>query len=296
MRVSYVILTCNRQDDLRICLDSIIKQKYDDIEIVVIDNNSDEDSAYLIDIFPTLRYIRLNYNSGVCKGRNIGFEKATGDVIVVIDDDGELPHENVTQEIVDGFSKYPDMGIMALRVVNPKDPNCRRIIPSTDKTIANNDTETLVAYFLGGGVAIRKQVLDEVGLFPEQYFYSMEELDLAYRVAKTDWKIYYFPQVVILHHESLVQRPSWRKFYYEYRNRIWLATSYLPLPYLIVNLSIWGTVTFLKSLRYGHAKHFFKGTIDGLKDLKFSKERRKELLLNSQEIKRIKNLSGRLYY
>lgn len=296
MRVSYVILTCNRRDDLQRCLDSICGQDYPDIEIIVIDNNSNDGTDTLMGQYPQAIYLALDYNSGVCQGRNMGFEKASGDIIVVIDDDGELPQPQVTTEIVGGFQRLPDMGIMALRVVNPRDPNCRRVIPSKNKDIINSPQEVPVAYFPGGGVAIRRTLLDEVGMFPPEYFYSMEELDLAYRVAKTQWQIYYFPQITILHHESMAQRPSWRRYYYEYRNRIWLVTSYLPLRYLVVNLSLWGGLTLFRSLRHGHARPFFRGIADGVKGHGYFRNRRRQQLLNKEEIRRIKQLQGRLYY
>lgn len=296
MLVSYVILTCNRWKDLERCLNSIEKQDYPDIEIVVIDNNSSDGTPDLISKYPKVKYRRLDYNSGVCQGRNIGFQEASGEIIIVIDDDGELPRADTTAMIVAGFQKRPDMGIMALRVINPRDLNCRRVIPSRDKSIARRREEVPVAYFPGGGMAVRSALLDEVGMFPAEYFYSMEELDLAYRVARTDWQIYYFPQIAVLHHESLQQRPSWRRFYYEYRNRIWLATSFLPLPYLVVNLTLWGGWTLVRALRHGHIRPFLRGVADAIKGLRFARLRRKDMLLRPPHIRRIKALGGRLYY
>ncbi|MTI95309.1 MAG: glycosyltransferase family 2 protein [Firmicutes bacterium] len=297
MRVSYLILTYNRKHDLQRCLDSVINQNWDDLEIVVVDNNSEDGTDQMVtNKYPQVQYVRVDYNSGVCQGRNIGFEAATGDVIVVIDDDGELPDNNVTEAIAKGFQEHPQMGIMALKVLNPADPATRRVIPSTDKSIADLQTDMEVAYFLGGGVAIRREVLDAVGTYPAAYFYSMEELDLSYRLAKTQWRIRYFPQITVLHHESVGQRPSWRRYYYDYRNRIWLTTSFLPLRYLVVNLGLWGVKLGLGALRHGHFKSFLKGARDGVKGLSPYKQRRKQLKLKPQEVKRIRNLSGRLYY
>lgn len=296
MLISYVVLTYNRKDELKVCLDSIVAQTYHNIQTVVVDNNSQDGTDKLIKYYPQVKYVRLDYNSGVCQGRNIGFDNANGDIIIVIDDDGELPHPNVTTQIVQAFNARPEMGIMALRVVNPKDPVTRRIIPSTDKKIAEHKTETEVAYFLGGGVAIRKQVLEEAGNYPSEYFYSMEELDLSYRLAKTDWKIYYYPQIHVLHHESVGQRPGWRRYYYDFRNRIWLTTSFLPLRYLIINLSFWGLRLALQSLRHGHFKSFVKGVKEGWRQLPRYRQRRRQHLLRANEVKRIRTLGGRLWY
>lgn len=296
VRVSYVILTYNRKEELKTCLDSLVAQAYEDIEIIVVDNNSQDGTDELVKRYSGIRYTGLDYNSGVCEGRNIGFAQATGDIIVVIDDDGEIPEEDFTGRVVDGFNRHPEMGIMALKIINPKDLATRRIVPSRDKSIADSQAETEVAYFLGGGVAFRRQVLEQVGYYPAEYFYSMEELDLSYRLARTSWKIIYFPQLVVLHHESIGQRPSWRRAYYDYRNRIWLATSFLPLQYLVVHLTVRALELGFKALRNGHFRSFARGTRDGIREIGRYRQRRKTHLLSRDEIARMKKLGGRVWY
>lgn len=297
MRISYLVLTYNRKDDLKRCLDSIAGQDYPDLETVVVDNNSSDGTPEFIAAhYPWVKYHYVDYNSGVCQGRNIGFQQATGEIIVVIDDDSELPDQQLTRQIAEGFTKHPQMGVMALKVVNPKAPDTRRVIPSRDKSLTSAQAEVEVSYFPGGGSAFRREVLQEVGHYPGEYFYSMEELDMSYRIAKTNWQILYFPQLVVLHHESLGERPSWRRSYYDYRNRIWLATSFLPLRYLVVNLTVWGVVLFAQALRYGYAKHFFKGLTEAVTQLGPYRKRRKDQLLNREALRRLKRLHGRLYY
>ncbi|MCR3921548.1 MAG: glycosyltransferase [Firmicutes bacterium] len=297
MLITYLILTYNRKHDLDRCLKSIQEQRYSEIEVIVVDNNSTDGTDQFIDAFyPSVHYIYVDYNSGVCEGRNIGFRQATGDVIIVLDDDSEVNDPNFTDSIVKQFISNNSMGLLSFKVTNPLIPDTRRVIPSTDKSIINSMQPVEVAYFLGGGVAIRKKVLDETGLYPSQYFYSMEELDLAYRVMKTQWKIFYFPKIEVLHHESQNQRPSWRRFYFDCRNRVWLTVTYLPLKYLLINNSVWFFKMLLQAVKYRHTKHFFRGFCDGIKGLPFFLKRRKNSLLTKEEVKRIRLLHGRLYY
>ena len=296
MRVSYVVLTYNRKEELKTCLDSIVKQTYPEIEIIVVDNNSQDGTEKIMQHYPHVNYHRLKTNTGACQGRNICFGLAEGDVVVVLDDDSELPSPDTTSDIVAGFKTRPEMGVMALKVVNPIQPLTRRTIPSRKKSIANRTTEVEVAYFLEGGVAFRNQVLQEVGHYPPEYFYAMEALDFSYRLAKTSWKIYYYPQIHVLHHESVAQRPGWRRFYYDIRNRIWLTTTFLPIGYQVINLCFWGVKMGLQSLLHGHFKSFARGVRDGFRGRAPFRDRRQKMLLTSVEIRRIRKLGGRVCY
>lgn len=295
MLTTYMILTCNRKEDLKICLDSIINQRDSSYEIVVISNDSTDGTAEMMaNQYPDCKYAEVGYNSGVCTGRNIGFFHSQGDIIVVLDDDCEIQDQDFNSKLQKKMLDQHDWGILSFHVVNTNRSEYKGVIPSKDKSIINREAE--VTYFPGGAHVIRKKLLEDVGNLPDEFFYSMEELDMGYRVMSTHWKIYFTPDLWVYHHESLQSRPSWRRFYYDFRNRIWLVTKYLPAKYLISQLILWGGYNFFKSLRYGYVKVFFKSIKDALKDIEKYKELRTHCKLDSKAIKRLKDLNGRLYY
>lgn len=295
MKLSYVILTANRKDELRRCLQSILAQDRPPDEIVVVDNGStDGTPAMLATDFPMCRVVALSTNTGVCAGRNAGLRAATGDVLVTIDDDCILEQHDFNRRLLERFATRPRMGVLALNVATPYNPAAPDPFPSLDKRLRNSEAE--VSYFLGGAVAFRKEIFQQVGYYPEEYFYAMEELDLSYRLMETNWQIWFAPDLIVTHLESPRERPPWRRIYFDYRNRIWLGVKYLPLPYLVVNLSVWGLVFFLRAVRYGYIMHFLRSIRDGVWGAGRYWRNRRQTVLSPRAVQRIKRLKGRLLY
>ena len=89
--VSIQIVTWNRRDELARCLESALAQTYKNIEIVVVDNASTDDSAQMVgQEFPNVRLVRVEKNLGCPSGRNFGFAHCRGKYIYLLDDDGWL--------------------------------------------------------------------------------------------------------------------------------------------------------------------------------------------------------------
>ncbi len=292
--LSYVVITANRRKELLNCLASIVRQDYEPAEIVVVDNNSQDDSVQAVRReFPEARIIELDYNSGVTGGRNIGMKAASGDIIVCIDDDAEFKETSCAQHIVQEFLRDPKLGIIALRIIEARTGQAQRsAIPRRDKKDPREQTE--VAYYCGAGHAIRKQVVDEVGYYPEHYFMVGEEQTLAWRALEADWKILYCPQIEILHHEIPAARPSGQRIYYYTRSHVWLPISYLPWPYAVCHASLWTVHMFKEALFSFQLGHFFRGWWDAIRGLPLVlKERRP---ISRKTVRKLKALSGRLYY
>jgi len=86
-KISIVILTYNRSTLLKDLLLSLQKLRYEPLEIIVIDNYSEDNTEEMIgSAFPNIGYIRTNKNIGV-SARNLGLKRATGDIVVTLDDD-----------------------------------------------------------------------------------------------------------------------------------------------------------------------------------------------------------------
>lgn len=293
MKISYVILTHNRADLLESCLSSLLKQNYEDLEIIVVDNASTDNTRDMVrQKYHECIYIYSEKNLGVCEGRNVGFRNSSGSLIVVIDDDCIIDDTDFTRKAARYMENNPECGVLCFKIIDANtNDTLSRHIPSTDKSIINHD-KTEVSYFLGGAMAIRSQVLDQIGVYPKNYFYSMEETHLSYRIIKTKWEIHYITDLEVIHYESSVARPSWRSIYYHTRNKILLNYEFLPTRYAIINTFIWLCVNFTKALRFSHLKYYFKAIKDAIMEV-HNVERQ---TLNKKDLKKIKSLKGRLYY
>jgi glycosyltransferase involved in cell wall biosynthesis len=103
MKISIVIPVYNEADCLKACLDSIAKQTIKPYEVIVVDNNSSDDSLNIARSYGFTKVL-IEKRQGVVHARTTGFDKASGDIIARIDGDTILPPDwlaNVTRSFKD---------------------------------------------------------------------------------------------------------------------------------------------------------------------------------------------------
>lgn len=293
LKTSVIIVCYNRKKESRGCIFSILEQTRITGEIIVVDNNSTDGTGRIFDSGITsslLKYFRLEKNRGVSGGRNYGIERATGDILIFLDDDALLEPEDALEKIIKKFENDKAIGILAFKVVNYYTKTIQREeFPHVDKSL-DPDKEFETTYFIGAGHAIKKDVFNQCGLYPEDYFYGLEELDLSFRAIDKGYKIIYFPEVVVWHKKSPLGRISDKKKWgYLFRNRLAISYKYLRNRHLFVLSFIW----FFKILRESFSITLpFKGltTFFAYKK-KLVKEPVKE-----ETLKKIRKLKGRIWF
>lgn len=290
--ISFAILTHNRKEELERCLESILKQSYRPIEIVVVDNNSNDRTEEIFkDTYREsyLHYIKLQENIGVAGGKNAAMANSSGDIIINIDDDAWIVEEDSIEKIIEKFDSDEKIGLLTFKIINyPSLKMLTKEFPHKDNTLdSNKEFET--TYFIGAGYATKKEIYDEIGPYM-QTFYGMEELDLSYRLIDAGYKIIYFPEVEILHERSSKGRLP-NEWEHVLENRIKTLYRNLPLRYFFINISFWSGFILVKT---GNPLILLRAIRNFLRDFEKIKHQRK--VLNQKTIKRIKKLGGRLYY
>jgi GT2 family glycosyltransferase len=131
-------------------------------------------------------------------------------------------------------------------------------------------------------------------MFWEKFFYGCEELDYSYRLLDQGYRIIHSAAIIVAHREVQQARPKGQWFYFNVRNRCWLAWKNLPWPYaLSMTLAWWGHACFT-SLRYGLLGYFIKGMLDAVAGLPaVIRERQK---ISRETVTLLKTHSGRLWY
>ena len=242
MRVGAVIITMgNRPDELRALVDSIAKQEGDPVQVVVVGNGSP-----VPDLPEGVRSVELPENLGIPGGRNVGIEAfgpAGGDVdiLMFLDDDGLLGHQDTAELCRQAFTADPELGIISFRIADPDTGlTQRRHVPRLRATDPMRTSR--VTSFLGGANAVRTKVFAEVGILPEEFFYAHEETDLAWRALDAGWMIDYRADMLLYHPATA---PSRHAVYHRMvaRNRVWLARRNLPAPLVPVYLGDWLLLT-----------------------------------------------------
>ena len=218
--VSAVILTWNRKDDLAETLEALSKDRYEKIEIIVVDNNSTDGTDKMVpERFPAVIYLKQDENIGIA-GYNIGFKKASGEYIVAFDSDS-YPHRDAISKMVKLFQNNKDAGVIAFDVHAPTKTALAAQI--------DDDTVTEIVGYHGAGVGFRHEVFRDAGYWFEPFFLYFNEMDHAMRISKAGYKIIRTPSIRAFHKSSFNARPSSNGPYYYVRNALWLAWRNYPL-------------------------------------------------------------------
>lgn len=210
--------------------------------------------------------VELPENLGIPGGRNAGVDRlreTTGpDVLVVLDDDGLLPRTDTFRLIRDAFERDAQLGIVSFRIADETGVTQRRHVPR----LGGSDPlqSGPVTTFLGGGHAIRMNVIDEVGAFPAPFFYAHEETDFAWRALDAGWRIDYRADMVLQHPRTDPARHA-AYFRMTARNRVWLAKRHLPAVLVPVYLASWVVYTLIGRPPLAGLKAWWSGFFEGLR-------------------------------
>lgn len=193
--VSIVILSNNRVEEVSKNLPSLLSAMHneEEFEIIVVDNNSTDGTLEVLEQirkqYPLVRIIKNEQNLGVALGRNAGFDVASRDYIVSLDDDSHIYIENL-RKIHALFEADKELGILAFKVVHAVTGN---------KQTEHGEISCKVANHHGAGFAVRRQLYLNVGGMDPECTFGAEELDFAIRVYDYGFKVQYIPEVVIYH-------------------------------------------------------------------------------------------------
>lgn len=258
-RFSIVIITFNRQRDLLSLLKNLVENCSSSPlleEIVIVNNASpesyDEVETYIDQVSDvSINYYRSPVNLGVTGGRNLAVTKSNGDILVMLDDDSEMARGDFLGALSRAFhgpeTKRP-VGIISF-YVKYYDTLAPQINAFPHKGYhERKDLESFETYYFAGGAhAIRRELFLEVGGYPEDFFYGMEEYDLSFRVIKSGYSIQFLRSVVMLHKESPEGRkPRRAVLAMMWRNKSMVAWKYLPTVYFFSTMALWS----LHYLRY----------------------------------------------
>ncbi len=227
--VSVVMLSFNRAADVREGVGEILSLQYTNIEIIVVDNGSSDGTAEMVRTEfsdQRVKLTALDENIGIA-AYNIGFDRTQGEYIVILDDDS-FPERNAIPRMVEEFQNDPELGIVAFDVRNYYD---YRETNRTIETKPNQDDNAESRYqmaFNGAGVGVRKECMEKVGGYPEEFFLYWNEQDLSIRVLDAGYRIRWFTDIISLHKYSPANRDSRRAPFYYTRNLYWLIWKYFP--------------------------------------------------------------------
>jgi hypothetical protein len=226
--VSLITVSWNKKEDTIELIRSLLKQKYGNKEIVVVDNASTDGTVEILrEEFPLITIIPLDKNYGLHKGFNVGVKCAKGEIIIGVDQDCVLMDENVIKKVVKYFEGNRKLGIIAFNVKNYYSKEDSWDNPRFLKKNGLDEGYPCVAYN-GCGFAVLKDVYERAGGLCEEFSIYHGEIDLTLRVIELGYQCRYFPNITVFH-KSSQNRPN-TSWYIKItaRNWAWFIWKYFP--------------------------------------------------------------------
>jgi len=219
--VSIVSICWNRKADICESLKKIREIDYDNLEIILVDNHSEDGTIEEVEEnFKEVKLIKMFKNIGI-EAYNIGFKNAKGKYIIIIDDDS-FPHKDAVKRMVEKFEKDEKLGMVAFDVRNFYNYDAVTMEEVKENADTKAEAKDYLMAFNGAGAGVRRDLLEQVGFYPEEFFLYWNEQDTAFRILDTGYKIQFFSDVLSYHKYSPRNRESWRAPFYYTRNAFWL--------------------------------------------------------------------------
>ncbi|MDO5981630.1 glycosyltransferase family 2 protein [Flavivirga spongiicola] len=234
MKLSIVILNYNVRYFLELCLKSVQAATLEiDAEIIVVDNNSEDDSCLMMrTLFPDINLIENKTNLGFSKGNNVGVSQAKGEYVCILNPDTVVA-EDTFVKLLKFADKKEKLGIIGCKLINGAGmflPESKRNTPyvkaALKKMFGNskdyyandlqeNDVEK-VDILVGAFMLLKRDVYNIIGGFDEDYFMYGEDIDLSYSVLKAGYNNYYYGESSVIHFKgesTLKDKFYARRFY-----------------------------------------------------------------------------------
>jgi len=233
--VSFMIATRNRADELRKTLLSCLAQTGVAIEILVVDDASVDGTYDIVrQELPGVDVVRWEKNRGSIAARNDILRRARGKYVIALDDDSRLVEPGDCRRVVDRMDAEPDLGIVSFQIIGPE-------YPERMAEAGRLRGEWHVSSFGANAAAIRRSMLNRIGLFPEYFFHAYEEPDLCLRAWDAGYRVLQWNDIVVYHEFSPLDRDEQRTHRHHARNAVcsvWMRfPAYLVLPVTAVRLA-----------------------------------------------------------
>ncbi|WP_462251684.1 glycosyltransferase family 2 protein [Ekhidna sp.] len=241
-----------------------------DLEVIVVDNASQESPEEAVAEYPWVKLVRSKYNLGFAGGNNLGVLDSCGEYLFFVNNDTELNLLDL-EELIDQYKANPEYGMLTPVILN-EDLTIQyagytelNTLTGRNKLIDQLDDSTGIkdtSYPHGAAMLISRENLEKVGMMSENYFLYYEELDWGSRIKKAGLKIGVCLTSRIIHKESVsVGKISECKLYFMTRNRL----LYTRKHFSKVQQFIFSAFFFLVSVPKNLLSFLFKRDLNSIK-------------------------------
>lgn len=278
-KVAVVIIHWNRKELLAQFLPSVCKSTYPNLEIVVADNCSTDDSvAFVRANFPSVTIVQNDANYGYAGGYNKALQHVSADYYILLNNDIEVTPSWI-EPLVSIFEQDSTCGAVQPKLLDYTNKQlfeyagaaggymdtfgyvfCRgRLFNTIEEDFAQYNSVQTVFWATGACLAIRSEVFHKLGGFDEHFFAHMEEVDLCWRIQLLGHAVKVQPASVVFHlGGGTLHKISPHKTFLNFRNNLIMLTKNLPISTLLWLIPVRSTLDLLSSFYFisqGNFKH-----------------------------------------
>jgi len=252
--VSVIIPNYNGKKFLKPCLHSLFASDYSNMEVIVVDNGSSDGSAdFLRTDYPCVNIIQFDKNTGFACACNAGIKSAGGKYIFLLNNDVEVIQDCISV-LVDILLKYPQYSMATGKILRYGD---KTLIDAAGDGLTVGaepynrghnqpddgrfDSIEEVMGVCAGAALYRKSVFDQIGLFDEDFFAYMEDVDFNLRALISGFRSIYVPSAVCFHHgNATFGTLSPKHVFLTNRNKIYFVIKNFRLKWIVQHFAqIW---------------------------------------------------------
>lgn len=292
-KVAVVIIHWNRKQLLEQFLPALVKTAYSNLQIVVADNNSDDDSvAFVQQHYPQVSIVRNDGNYGYAGGYNHALPHVQADYYVLLNNDIEVT-DNWIAPVIEVMERDKTIAAAQPKMIDFYNRTkfeyagaaggyldtlgyafCRgRVFEVLEEDKNQYSTTEEVFWATGACMFVRAEVYHQLGGFDEHFFAHMEEIDLCWRMQLARHRLVVVPQAVVYHvGGGTLNKQSSQKTFLNFRNNLIMLTKNLPVSTLLWLIPVRSTLDLMSSIFFlmngfpkyswaihrAHAAYFFK--------------------------------------
>jgi GT2 family glycosyltransferase len=296
--VSVIIVNWNGLMDTIECVNSLTQIEYLNYSLIIVDNGSSEnDAEKLKERFQNIKVLKLKRNLGFAIANNLGIRKGLkegADYVLLLNND-TIVDRQFLNNMIQVAEEDNNIGILGPKIYSYDNKDKLHYAGGKFRMYINHSTEGQhkrdigqyeklkeTDWISGACMLIRKSVLEKVGLLPEEYFLSWEDIDLCLAAKREGYSCVFVPRSHIWHKVSSSfkrEKLEYEQVFFGFRNRIIIRYKYLTKSkfMLFIGIQIFAVLPIhmiyyvfvykdLKRIRY-----LWKGVMSGIKDMRMRK-------------------------
>ena len=210
MKCSIMLITYNRSKELLRAVQSCVPWMTEDMELVIVDNNSPDDSQAVLESYLKTTNINHTYhksadNLGVAGGRNLAYSLCPGAIVWSLDDDAVIVTPDFFKILIDFMDRHPKVASAEVIILEPETDttlNCRF------KTRLKGTDYEVIRSFCGCAHVLRRSFYQNGPLYPAKLFFGSEELYPSLQAWGAHQEVALIDNLVVHHRPSVINRFS----------------------------------------------------------------------------------------